>query len=279
MGNLKKHIIFSLFILGMIPFISFSQTNFSLNITGTNAKCNGDGNGTATANFVGGTAPYTYSWNTSPTQTTQTALNLAAGTYKVLVTDNNGVSLLDSITISQPPALTAYIDSIIVQPCFLIGGGACGCGNTLWAVVNGGTAPYNYYWSPGGQRTDSVFNVCYVDFTVNVTDANQCAVSASLNVVIPPKPSSTAGINQITNITHLKVYPNPANNQLSISLPESTNSTKIEIYDMLGNKVIEQKTNATPLANIDVANLSEGNYFLRVIDANGQKTSRFSINR
>ena len=261
----------------MVPFISFSQTNLSVNINAINPKCNGNADGSATVTASGGTAPYTYNW--SPTGGTQaTASNLASGTYKVLVKDNAGISILDSITISQPPALTASIDSIIVQPCFLRGGGACGCGNTLWAVVNGGTGSYTYNWSPGGQTTDSIFNVCYVDFTVVVTDSNSCAVSRSLNVVIPPKPDA-AGISQVNTKSLISVYPNPANNQISISLAEATNNTHIEIYDMLGNKVMEQKINASILTNVDVASLVAGNYFLRVTDGSTQKTARFSINR
>ncbi len=47
-------------------------------------------NGSATANATGGTQPYSYIWNTTPTQTTQTATGLAAGTYSVTVTDGNG---------------------------------------------------------------------------------------------------------------------------------------------------------------------------------------------
>ena len=279
MNSVKKHISISLFILGMIPFISFSQ--MSLNISAIDAKCNGSSNGSAAALVNGGSAPYTYTWNTSPIQNTQMASNLVAGTYKVLVTDANNVSITDSIVINQPAVLSAYIDSIIVQPCFRMGGGACGCGNTLWAVVNGGTTPYSYYWSPGGQRTDSVFNVCYVDFTVTVTDTNSCVTNASLNVIIPPSPGSTdAGINQIVDTkSKITIYPNPANSQLSVSIPEAANNMRIEIYNMLGNKVIEQKTNAAILCNIDVSTLSEGTYFLRVIDNNGQKTSRFSIDR
>jgi len=274
-----KRLVFSYcIILAMMPFISFSQTSLGITINANDAKCNGNSNGSATVTATGGTAPYTYAWNTSPAQNTQVATNLVAGTYKVLVTDANGISISDSIIISQPPALSAYIDSIVVAPCFRIGGGACGCGNTLWAVVNGGTAPYRYSWTPGGQNTDSIFNVCYVVFTVTVTDTNSCATSASLNVVIP-KAASTAGINEVSgNSQQIKIYPNPASTQISISLPEAT-SAQIEIYDMLGNKVIEQKTNVTILANIDVSALSSGNYFLRVIDHNGQKTSRFSINK
>ncbi len=40
---------------------------------------------------AGGNGAYTYSWNTTPVQTTQTATGLAAGTYNVLVTDANPV--------------------------------------------------------------------------------------------------------------------------------------------------------------------------------------------
>ena len=39
---------------------------------------------------VGGETPYSYSWNTTPVQTTDTAFNLTAGQYIVIVTDNLG---------------------------------------------------------------------------------------------------------------------------------------------------------------------------------------------
>ncbi|KIC90085.1 Ig-like domain-containing protein, partial [Flavihumibacter solisilvae] len=47
---------------------------------GSNALCFGTATGSATVNVSGGTAPFTYSWNTSPVQTTATASNLIAGT-------------------------------------------------------------------------------------------------------------------------------------------------------------------------------------------------------
>jgi hypothetical protein len=287
MRVLKKHFLFSIVVLGMIPFSSFGQTSLNINITATDAKCNGSQNGTAIVKATGGTAPYTYSWSPSG-GTNDTASNLSAGNYKVLVTDNNGVTILDSITISQPPSLTTYIDSIVVKPCFYITtGGSCGCSNTLWAVVSGGTAPYSYSWTPSGETSDTLHGACYVLFTVLVTDTNQCTASASLNVVIPstkstPDTSSTtttAGINTYTS-NEFKVYPMPASNQLSIYIPEPTNNTHLEIYDMLGNKVSEQTWSmAVVNTSVDVAMLPEGNYVLRLVDGNGQKTIRFSINR
>src|SRR5665213_4559527 len=65
----------------------------------TPSLCNG-ANGTSTANPVGGTAPYTYQWNTNPVQTTQTAINLAPGIYTVTVTDacGNTGTATDTVT-------------------------------------------------------------------------------------------------------------------------------------------------------------------------------------
>ena len=56
-------------------------------------------NGTATVVASGGTPAYTYSWNTSPVQTTATATGLAAGTYNVTVTDHNGCTVTSGTTI------------------------------------------------------------------------------------------------------------------------------------------------------------------------------------
>lgn len=66
------------------------------------ATCFGLGDGTATALATGGTAPYTYNWNTTPVQNNATATNLAAGTYGVTVTDNNGCSASASVQINEP---------------------------------------------------------------------------------------------------------------------------------------------------------------------------------
>jgi hypothetical protein len=63
-------------------------------------NCPSLNNGTATASVSGGTGSYTYLWNTSPVQTTATAINLTAGTYTVTVTDANGCSATTNVTVS-----------------------------------------------------------------------------------------------------------------------------------------------------------------------------------
>ena len=281
-----KRFLFSFSLLSVMSFIAFGQTTLSLNIAGTDAKCNGNANGSAIATASGGSAPYTYSWSTG--DATASVSNLVAGTYTVTAKDNQGNTIQNTITINQPAPLTATIDSIIVQPCFLRGGGACGCGNTLWAVVNGGTAPYRYDWTPNGQTTDSIFHVCYVLFGVTVTDTNNCQASASLNVVLPPQKgtdttttdtTSATGIANYNSFSSIKVYPVPAGNQLNVNLNKPAMQTRIEVYNMLGAKIMEQKVNdGVTLTSLDISAFADGYYLLKIIGNDQQKTIRFSKN-
>ncbi|MCG7858908.1 SprB repeat-containing protein, partial [Flavihumibacter sediminis] len=97
--------------------------------------CFGRPVGTATAIATGGVEPYTYSWNTSPVQTTPTAINLREGVYTVIVTDANGCSGTEEVTITEPAAIT-FTTAITNVSCN---------GATDGSVVitpAGGTAPY-----------------------------------------------------------------------------------------------------------------------------------------
>jgi hypothetical protein len=290
MNIFTKRFLLSISLVSVLSFISFGPTTLSLNITGTDAKCNGNANGSAIATASGGSGSYTYTWSTG--DVTAAVSNLVAGTYTVTAKDNQNNTIQGTITINQPAPLTATIDSIVVQPCFKVGGGACGCNNTLWAIVNGGTAPYQYVWTPNGQVTDTIFNVCYVMFGVTVTDKNGCKATDSLNVVLPPQntgtdttttidstSSSAAGIANYNNFAGVKLYPVPAVNQLNINLNKPATQTRVEIYNMLGTKVMEQKVNdGISLTSLDISALADGYYFCRISGNNAQKTIRFSKN-
>lgn len=56
-------------------------------------------NGTATVQVNGGVPPYTYLWDDLDNQTSQTAIDLCAGTYNVIVTDANGATQDASVEI------------------------------------------------------------------------------------------------------------------------------------------------------------------------------------
>ena len=74
------------------------------NTSSTPASC-GQANGTATTNVFGGTAPYSYSWSTTPIQVNAIATNLTAGNYTVVITDAGGCTTSCSANVNQPGSM------------------------------------------------------------------------------------------------------------------------------------------------------------------------------
>ena len=72
-------------------------TALAITMSQTPITTNG-GYGTATATVTGGTAPYTYSWDSTPIQTTQTA-SLQVGWYIATVTDANGCIITGEVAL------------------------------------------------------------------------------------------------------------------------------------------------------------------------------------
>ena len=81
-----------------------SVCNVTFNISSTSPTNQQGTNGTATiSNIVGGSGSYTYSWNTSPVQTTLTATGLTGGqTYIATVTDTvTGCVTTENIVVGE----------------------------------------------------------------------------------------------------------------------------------------------------------------------------------
>ena len=82
--------------------VTISQpTLLSASASGTDADCNGGPTGSASASASGGVSPYSYAWSNGAS--TATANGLAAGSYSVTVTDNNGCADVAFVTINNLP--------------------------------------------------------------------------------------------------------------------------------------------------------------------------------
>ena len=158
----------------------------SATVVGTDPACAGTATGTATATAAGGTAPYTYLW--SDNQTTQIATNLAAGTYRVTITDSLGCTGTAAVTLTDPAAVLATISSSTGVNC------AGDSSGTATASAAGGLAPYTYLW-PTGQTTATATNLPAGANTVTVTDANGCTATALVNI----GSNSSISITSLTN--------------------------------------------------------------------------------
>ncbi|WP_168199971.1 gliding motility-associated C-terminal domain-containing protein [Flavobacterium sp. KBS0721] len=87
-------------------------TALSATTSQVNVGCGGGNNGSATVNVSGGTSGYTYSWDTTPVQTSATASGLIAGTYTVVIKDANLCTISKSVTITDGDAIKPIIDPL-----------------------------------------------------------------------------------------------------------------------------------------------------------------------
>ncbi len=158
-----------------------------------NDSCFGTSIGNAATNVVGGTAPYTYLWNTIPAQSTPTANNLPAGTYTATVTDAHLCKDTAVVTITQPPAFIASITSFKNDSCF-----GTSNGNAAVGVV-GGTSPYLYAWTTTPVQSNSTaINLTAGSYSVNVTDAQGCLASTTVTISQPAVLTLTATATNVT---------------------------------------------------------------------------------
>lgn len=161
---------------GTVPCPTINLTTSSQ----TNVNCFGVSNGAATVSAVGGTGPYSFTW--SPGNLTGASqVNLAAGTYTVSILDANNCPGSGTVNISQPSAL-AVSTTATATTCTAFTGVAS-------TTVTGGSAPYAYLWNPGGSTSSSINNLSSGNYTVTVTDANNCQAISTVNVPSTNGPS------------------------------------------------------------------------------------------
>jgi gliding motility-associated-like protein len=142
----------------------------SATITTTDASCNNTCDGTATVVVSNGTAPYSYLWSNGELNDNPVALCVCLNT--VTITDANGCTLIEDVTIGGPTAIV--FDNVVVD--------SSGCGasdGTIEVLVSGGAGGYSYAWSNSG-NTNPLTGLSAGTYTVTVTDANGCTNSLAI---------------------------------------------------------------------------------------------------
>lgn len=146
----------------------------------SHVSCNGGANGSATVGGSGGTPGYTYSWAPGGASTA-TANNLGAGTYTATITDALGCQRQVSVTINQPPALTATVSVLNQVSC---NGGSNG---SALVTAGGGTGPYTYSWNSAPvQTTATASNLGAGNYVVTVTDSKGCIINSGAVTITQP---------------------------------------------------------------------------------------------
>ncbi|MEM3454484.1 MAG: PKD domain-containing protein [Thermoproteota archaeon] len=198
-----------------------ASANMSVTVTRVNVSISGpttvtqNTNYTYTASVSGGTPPYTYSWSTTggtPSTGTNSSFTtqwstVGTKTISLTVTDSNGCSGSSSFNVNVS---SSSLSVVISGPSFV-------CKNTdatYTASVSGGTPPYTYSWSGGGNPptgTNSSFTTRWSNdgtyvISLNVTDSTGKTGSASINVNVSSVSVSITGpTNGVTNTNYTYV--------------------------------------------------------------------------
>lgn len=227
-----------------------SQIN-APNTVFTNPTCNGGSNGSINlGGIIGGTAPYTFSWSNGATTNNNT--NIAAGSYTVTITDNNGCVQSYDSSLSQPAAIVTTI--VANNPkC-----NGLNTGNIYDSVKSGGVYPLAYTWS-NGATSSLITNVAAGTYTVTITDNNGCTNTATTTITQPvPINGNLAVVNASCgksngNITvkptggtppYTYAWNNGATTNLIYNMPVAAYT--VTITDSNGCQVIDSATILTP---------------------------------
>ncbi len=152
-------------------------------VSQTNVACRGESDGSLTVNYTGGSGgTVNYFWSNSFTGATDTAL--AAGNYTITATDSLGCTASASYTITQP-ANGINLQNPVITPasCPGVANGA------IVANATGGSGALTYAWTEVSNSAHlsgaSISSLLSGTYTLTVTDANNCSVSASYVVTAP----------------------------------------------------------------------------------------------
>lgn len=217
-----------------------------------NVSCAGGSNGRATVAVLGGTAPYTFAWNTTPAQTTATAPNLIAGTYTCTITDARGCSVQQQANITAPAALSAAISGTAAVSC------SGGNNGSATATVTGGTGPYSMVWNTTPvQSGPTATGLTAGTWTCSIMDANGCATQVSAVITQPAAPLQTS----ITSTTAVACH---AGNSGSATIAATGGTAP---YSFAWNT-------APPQLAQTATGLAAGNWICTVTDQNGCTAQR-----
>ena len=151
----------------------------SVSVNSTNVSCSGYGNGAIDLSVSGGYGQYLFFWSNGSNTEDQT--QLSPGNYWVNVYDYNSCSFSDTITISEPQAISTSLN-IISTPC------ANDSSGSIDLTVTGGTSPYVYFWSNGFNGEDPA-SLPSGNYQITTLDNNGCADTNFISL------SSTASTN------------------------------------------------------------------------------------
>ncbi|MDA9967623.1 SprB repeat-containing protein, partial [Salibacteraceae bacterium] len=217
---------------------------------------------------------YTYSWLGSqelpivPAQTSDQLINVVAGLYYIVVTDNSGCKDTTSISLDNKGGKLAIgLDSLEQVSC------ASQCDGAIFTSISG-SSPGTYQWIPGGQTTPNISGICAGIYTAEVTDTNNCKTLQSftvngpdpLNVVFSRTTDATCENTNDGSITVLVASTQKL--RIAWTGPEGFGSNKLKVENLLPGTYTINVTDENSCVSIDSIALDTTYKFILQVDSN-----------
>jgi len=156
--------------------VSLLTLEITSDFNGYGISCFGQSDGSATAHVVG-TSPLSISW--SGGLQGETITGLSAGNYSATVTDGNGCTVEESVTITEPSEFSIGFE--VTQPdCFDHHHGL------ITIMQTGGVLPVRYSIDGINYQSSPTFTSLDADtYTVTAFDANDCEVQEIIWINVP----------------------------------------------------------------------------------------------
>jgi hypothetical protein len=138
---------------------------------------------------------------------------------------------------------------------------------TITSTVNC-TTPTSSQWRTDVVNVASLAGSSNVMFAFeNISDYGNWVFLDNINI---SSTSTTTGISSKNSDEKISLYPNPAHTSLYVNVTENTSS--LSVTDLIGHTVVsEQRVDGSQqVQSIDISNLSDGIYFMRVNSTNNQ---------
>ncbi len=234
--------------------ITTTPCNCDLNVTATivtKVNCPGGSDGAINLLVTGGSGNFTYTW--SPTlPNTKNPKNLAAGTYKVTITDNTIPDCKwesgDIVVALKAPQMMIEDVAIIHETCSGTKDGS------IELEISGGTPNYVVNWGAGVGVGNPITGLAGGTYTATITDNNGCSL---IGPALKVNSSSLVPVISSTNVTCF----GSKNGTITLTLPASG-----EPYTITWDP-------SSAGTGKNLINLGPGEYTPTIEDVNGCSTS------
>lgn len=159
--------------------------------TGVNGGC-GTQYGSAMATATGGTSPYSYLWNTVPSQNTASISNLISGNYMVTVTDDHNCHSTATVAIVTHTPVSFSIASTDAT-CLANDGSAT-------VTPTGGSGNFSYVWTPNVSSSAVATGLITGTYSCIATDISS-GCSQTLNALVNNNSGLYASAISLTDAT------------------------------------------------------------------------------